>query len=111
MESELTLGDLYEEISDRLAAARTKALMGERQEAMGLFRGASLDFTRFREVLHDYPGFYALEHAFTITLQHLGAEEELTSNAQREHSGMGRATDTKRATGSKRRTASKRKAA
>ncbi|HLK57316.1 MAG TPA: hypothetical protein VKU00_12160 [Chthonomonadaceae bacterium] len=74
MEAELTLGDIYEEISERLALARTKALMGERQEALGLFQGASLDYTRFRDVLAGYPGAHALEHAFDVTMAALDAE-------------------------------------
>ncbi|HLK59882.1 MAG TPA: hypothetical protein VKU00_25190 [Chthonomonadaceae bacterium] len=76
METELTLGDIYEEISERMAQARTKALMGEREEALGLFHGASLDYMRFREVLKDYPGYHALEHAFLVTLGALGSEQE-----------------------------------
>ncbi|HZT41141.1 MAG TPA: hypothetical protein VFA07_03070 [Chthonomonadaceae bacterium] len=75
MEGEFTLGDIYEEIAERLALARTKALMGERQEALGLFQGASLDYTRFREVLASYPGAHALEHAFDVTLAALNAEQ------------------------------------
>jgi hypothetical protein len=75
MESELTLGDIYDDISERLAMARTKALMGERQEALGVFRGASLDYTRFRDVLTGYPGFHALDHAFNVTMAALGEEQ------------------------------------
>jgi hypothetical protein len=75
MEAELTLGDIYEEIAERLALARTKALMGERQEALGLFQGASLDYTRFRDVLAGYPGAHALAHAFDATLAALEAEQ------------------------------------
>lgn len=76
MECELTLGDIYEEIAERLALARTKALMGEREEALGQFQGASLDFKRFREALEGYPGFHALEHAFCVTLSALSTEQE-----------------------------------
>src|SRR5260221_11387317 len=89
MDSEFTLGDIFEDIAERLAAARTKALMGERQEALGVFRGASLEFTRFREVLKDYPGYHALEHAFQATLTALHDEQ---SHEQHTH----RSTDTPR---------------
>ena len=65
---EMTLGDIFDEIAERLAAARTKALMGEREEALGLFQGASLEYTRFQDVLQGYPGHLALKHAFEITL-------------------------------------------
>ncbi len=55
--------------------ARTKALMGERQEALGVFRGASLDYLRFRDVLTGYPGFHALDHAFNVTMAALDTEQ------------------------------------
>ena len=75
MDYEITLGELYDEIADKLAQARTRALMGEREEALGIFRGASLEFTRFRDVLHDYPGFHALDYAFQATLTALCDEQ------------------------------------
>ena len=81
MECELTIGDIYDEIAERLALARTKALMGERQEAIGIFQGASLDFTRFRDVLRGCPGYHALEHAFTVTMEALCAEQSIVSPA------------------------------
>lgn len=83
MEGELTLGDVYDDISERLALARTKALMGERHEALGVFRGASLDYMRFREVLAEVPGFHALEHAFNITMAALDNEQAHTARAER----------------------------
>lgn len=76
MEGELMLGDIYEELAEKLAQARTKALMGEREEALGIFHGASLQFTRFRDVLSGYPGHHALEHAFEVTMQALCEEQE-----------------------------------
>src|SRR5690348_15651823 len=91
MEGELTLGDIYDDISERLALARTKALMGERQEALGVFRGASLDYRRFREVLTDFPGFHALEHAFNVTLTALDSEQTHTERAARQPSRPARA--------------------
>jgi hypothetical protein len=81
-ESDITLGDVYERIADRLAEARTRALMGERQEALGLFQAASLDYTRFREVLSDYPGSHALDYAFTITMNQLCAEQQRAEPAE-----------------------------
>ncbi len=76
MQTETTLSDIYEEIADQLALARTKALMGESCEALGIFQAASLEYTRFRDVLSAYPGFYALEHAFRVTMTALQAEEQ-----------------------------------
>ncbi len=84
MEGEPMLGDIYEEIADRLAEARTRALMGERQEALGLMQAARLEYTRFREVLKDYPGHHALEYAFEITLGQLCAEQSAVEEPARE---------------------------
>lgn len=66
-EMEQTLDDVFEEIAEGLAQARTRSLMGEREEALGLLQRASLEFTRFREVLKDYPGFLALEHDLMLS--------------------------------------------
>ena len=76
MEGERTLGEIYDELQDKLSLARTHALMGEREAALGLLRGASLEFTRFRDVLTAFPGFYALEHAFTTTRCSLETEAD-----------------------------------
>lgn len=76
MQTETTLSDIYEEIADKLALARTKALMGEPYEALGIFQAASLEYTRFRDVLSAYPGFYALEHAFSVTMTALQDEQQ-----------------------------------
>jgi hypothetical protein len=83
MENEFTLGDIYEDIAERLAIARTKALMGERQEALNAFQQVSLDYHRFRDVLEGYPGFRALEHAFQATMTALCAEEEQSLRSAR----------------------------
>lgn len=66
--SNATLSDIYEQIADLLATARTKQLTGEEQDALGLFQEASLLFTRFRDVLSTYGGFAALEHALAVTM-------------------------------------------
>ncbi len=76
MQTEPTLSDIYEELADQLALARTKALMGEPCEALGIFQAASLEYTRFRDVLSVYPGFYALKHAFTVTMTALQGEQQ-----------------------------------
>ena len=84
MQTETTLSDIYEEIADQLALARTKALLGERYEALGIFQAASLEYTRFRDVLSAYPGFYSLEHAFSVTMAALRDEQERDTNAKKE---------------------------
>ena len=81
MQTESTLGDIYEEIADQLALARTKALLGERREALGIFQAISLEYTRFREVLSAGPGFHALEHAFTVTMTALRDEQQRSDSA------------------------------
>ena len=76
MEGEQTLGEIYDGIANRLAEARTRALMGERQQALGILQGAALEMTRFREVLRSVPGYLALDHAFEVTRQALCVEQD-----------------------------------
>jgi hypothetical protein len=80
MEEEPMVGDVFEEIAEHLALARTKALMGEREEALGLLQGACLEMTRFREQLTGYPGFLALDHSLHTTLDALCAERSELEN-------------------------------
>ena len=70
------LGDIYDGIADKLAEARTRALMGERQQALGILQGAALEMMRFRDVLQSVPGYLALDHAFEVTRQALCAEQD-----------------------------------
>lgn len=63
----MTLYDVYEEIAETLALAQTRALMGEREVALALFREAGAQFLEFREVLAALPGFHALAHALENT--------------------------------------------
>jgi hypothetical protein len=82
MEGETTVGEIYDEVQDRLALARTRALMGEREEALGLLRRATLEFTRFRDILAAFPGFHALEHALTTTRRSLEQEAALADSQE-----------------------------
>ena len=61
------MGDIFEEIAERIASARTRALMGERQQALTLLQCGRLDYFQFRDVLRGYPGSLALEHALQTT--------------------------------------------
>ena len=63
MKEEISVGDIFEDIAERVAMARTRALMGERKEALAMLQKARMDFHRFREVLHGYPGSLALENS------------------------------------------------
>jgi hypothetical protein len=63
MTKEWTVGDIFEELAERVATARTRALMGERQEALALLQRAQMDYLRFREVLKSYPGNLALQRS------------------------------------------------
>lgn len=76
MEEELEMGEILDDLQERLAVARTKALMGERQEALGLLQLASLEYTRFKDVLAAYPGAHALEHALRQTTASLCVEQD-----------------------------------
>lgn len=67
-DSQQTIGDIYENIAEMLATARTKHLQRDTAEALGLFQEAQKEFTRFRSVLKDYAGYHALEHAYLTTL-------------------------------------------
>lgn len=81
MEGELTLGAIYDSIADKLAEARTRAMMGERQQALGILHGAALEMTRFRDALRDVPGYLALDYAFDRTMTALCAEQEVAAFA------------------------------
>lgn len=83
-EKEMTLGDIFEQIAERLAEARTRALMGERQVALGLLHAAALEYQRFREVLTDYPGYHALEYSFDVTMRQLCAEQARSEEQEAE---------------------------
>jgi hypothetical protein len=71
MQSDQTLSDIYEGIADQLAAAREQQIMGNHAEALALMNSASLEYARFSDALRDYPGFSALDHAFTVTMEAL----------------------------------------
>ena len=66
--TELTIGDVYDNLCEQVADARTRALMGERAEALRLYQTASLEYERFRDALHGLP-LHTLEHDFTVTRQ------------------------------------------
>jgi hypothetical protein len=88
MNGEWTVGDLFEEIAERVASARTRALMGERHEALMLLQRARIDYLRFRDVLRAYPGGLALEQSMQTAQESLCAERE--SDRERQHADAGR---------------------
>lgn len=61
MSSDQSVGDVFDDIAEGLAGARTSALMGERETALGLLQRTVLKYARFRDILKSYPGFMALE--------------------------------------------------
>ncbi len=79
-DTELTAGDVYDQLCEQVAAARTRALMGERAEALRLFQTASLEYERFRDALQGLP-LHALEHDFTVTRQILSVDRCLSELA------------------------------
>jgi hypothetical protein len=66
---EKTAAHIYEENADLLASARTKWLMGEGKEALNLYEQAALQYDKYKSILKTVPGFYALEHAHTVTMR------------------------------------------
>lgn len=68
------MGEIFEDIAERVATARTRALMGERQEALALLQRARIDYFQFREVLQSYPGSLALEKSMEAAQQSLCGE-------------------------------------
>ncbi len=77
------MGELIEDLQEKLAEARTRALMGEREVALGVLRGATLEFVRFREVLKSETGYHALEHALDVTLEAMNHEAVLADQPQK----------------------------
>ena len=76
-DTQFSVGSIYESISDALATARTKARIGDMEEANSILHSAQMDFNRFRNVLEVYPGFNALEYALSITHDTLIRTEEV----------------------------------
>jgi len=58
---------LFDSLTDRLATARTLALMGDHDEARSLLASARADFEEWREVLAGYAGVEAMEHSLRVT--------------------------------------------
>lgn len=75
MEGEQTLGDVFDNLFERLADVRTRAIMGERAAALEIMIPAHRDFQEFREILSGLPGYYALEYDYNATLAALCGEE------------------------------------
>lgn len=65
---EWTVGAVFEDISERIAAGRSRALMGERDEALAILQCARLDYLRFQEALEGFPGSLSLEHSLETAL-------------------------------------------
>lgn len=68
MNSEPTLSDIYDSIAEQIASAQTRALMGEREEALGLMHGAHLDYMRFETVLADLSDRPALPNSYRTAI-------------------------------------------
>lgn len=78
------MGDIFEDIAERVATARTRALMGERREALAILQRARMDYMRFQEVLHDYPGSLALARSLEAARAALDAERSRETAKQHE---------------------------
>ena len=75
MEQEFTTFEIYESLQERLATARSMALMGDQQNALCVFREARETFIEFKETLACVPGFLALLKSTEETLAWLQEEQ------------------------------------
>jgi len=83
------MGDIFEDLAERVATARTRALMGERKEALAILQRAKMDYQRFREVLETYPGGLALHQSLE------SAQETLRAERVKEKSGADKSAASK----------------
>ena len=96
MNTEFTLGEVYERIADQLALARAKDMMGQHEEALHLMQSATLDYKKYEAVLAGYCGINALLHAFTLTLTAINARTRTRRLATRKALSVGRHKKLKR---------------
>lgn len=66
MDREMTVGTVLDEIAEMIAAAKSFALTGEREAALGTLRLAALEMARWGDVLNDAPGYREAQRAFEV---------------------------------------------
>lgn len=67
MEGEITLGEIYDGISDNLAKARNYYCNGDNKNAFIAYRDAELEFAHKWDYLLAFPGFDVLKEALSKT--------------------------------------------
>lgn len=65
---EWTIGQIFNEVAEKVAEARTHILMGEPAIALQRLRTAQKDYLEYSEVLASYPGSLSLSKSMEETL-------------------------------------------
>ena len=68
---ELTAGDLFDALYERVAEVKTRALMGEIEQAYTLFQSVAREYAQYADVFAGLPGQLSLEHDLEATRQML----------------------------------------
>ena len=68
---ELTAGDLFDALYEQIALAKTRALMGETEQAHVLFADAAREYAQYADIFASLPGHLSLEHDLEATRQML----------------------------------------
>ena len=69
---EMTAGDLFDALYEQIALAKTRALMGETEQAHTLFEDAAREYAQYADIFSSLPGHLSLEHDLEATRQMLG---------------------------------------
>lgn len=69
-----TIGSVFEEIAELVAQSRTRALMGERVEALRLLLAADEEYRSMKDLLDEFPGSLALVHSMDTAWHELQDE-------------------------------------
>ncbi len=68
---ELTAGDLFDALYEQIAMAKTRALMGETEQAHTLFEDAAREYAQYADIFSSLPGHLSLQHDLETTRQML----------------------------------------
>lgn len=68
---ELTAGDVFDALYEQIALAKTRALMGETEQARMLLEDAAREYAQYADIFASLPGHLSLEHDLEATRQML----------------------------------------
>ena len=68
---ELTAGDVFDSLYERVAQAKTRALMGETEQAYKLFQDVAREYAQYADIFAGLPGHLSLQHDMEATRQML----------------------------------------